>query len=217
MPNWPTWSKSDFACLGLRPHLMLKLQRKPQPSGDGPHNFADLFSTIVVENPEAHPWSGTSRLGRFSTGGRDRGDADDGMAENIDAEDGDEIEGQGLPAHLDIDPTDLFLNPDDKVIPGFADNDDLSQGGVGDDIAVGDDCFNPPEFDFDMVERPQEVGNVDIGYSRNSKFVDVKLVKRHLLDCITEQASSKQAARQDKISSSFQGLVNRTVDRMPRA
>lgn len=39
MPSWPTWSKYDFACLGLRPHLMLKLVRKPQPQGDGPHSF----------------------------------------------------------------------------------------------------------------------------------------------------------------------------------
>merc|ERR1712066_864300 len=56
MPSWPTWSKCDFACLGLRQHLMLKLVRKPQPDGDGPHSFADLFSTVVVENPEAFPW-----------------------------------------------------------------------------------------------------------------------------------------------------------------
>ncbi|CAK0893362.1 unnamed protein product [Prorocentrum cordatum] len=56
MPSWPTWSKCDFACLGLRPHLMLKLVKKPQPAGDGPHSFSDLFSTVVVENPDAYPW-----------------------------------------------------------------------------------------------------------------------------------------------------------------
>ena len=45
----------DFACLGLRPHLMLKLVRKPPPSSEGPHAFADLFSTVVVENNEVGP------------------------------------------------------------------------------------------------------------------------------------------------------------------
>merc|ERR1719491_1020633 len=45
MPSWPTWSKCDFASLGLRPHLMLKLVRK-NPPGDGPHSFSDLFSSV---------------------------------------------------------------------------------------------------------------------------------------------------------------------------
>mmetsp|Transcript_58230 Transcript_58230/g.138695 ORF Transcript_58230/g.138695 Transcript_58230/m.138695 type:complete len:244 (-) Transcript_58230:181-912(-) len=201
---------------------MLKLQKKPQPPGDGPHNFADLFSTIVVENPEAFPWNGPSRLsvgGRPSMRGGGSPGKQDGFGANMGDGDDDEIDAQGLPAHLDIDPQDLFLNADDKVVPGFAgEEDETSQGGgLGDDGALDDGGFNGPELDFDLVDRPQQVGNTDISYSRNSKFVDVKLVKRHLLDCISEEASSKQAARQPKIASSFQGLVNKTVDRMPKA
>ena len=54
LQTYPTQCrKVDFACLGLRPHLMLKLVKKPPPSGEGPHGFSDLFSTVVVENTEA--------------------------------------------------------------------------------------------------------------------------------------------------------------------
>lgn len=56
-PVWcleiPKSLQVDFACLGLRPHLMLKLVRKPPPPTDGPHAFSELFSTVVVENNEA--------------------------------------------------------------------------------------------------------------------------------------------------------------------
>merc|ERR1712226_1633537 len=115
MPSWPTWSKCDFACLGLRPHLMLKLVRKPPPEGEGPHGFSDLFSTVVVENPDAFPWLAMdSKIqdggddADFERAGKDFGD-----------DQGDEdFDGSGLPAHLDVDPQDLFLHPDDKVVPG---------------------------------------------------------------------------------------------------
>merc|ERR1719277_2281344 len=63
MPSWPTWSKCDFACLGLRPHLMLKLVKKQSPETVGPHSFSDLFSTVVVENPDAFPWLASEARG----------------------------------------------------------------------------------------------------------------------------------------------------------
>lgn len=207
MPSWQTWSKCDFACLGLRPHLMLKLVRKPPPPGEGPHAFSDLFSTVVVENPDAFPWlasEGRSDRRDFGDDGRgDRGHMDDM------AEDGDEFDGSGMPSHLDVDPQDLFLRPDDKVVPGG-------------DGEGGDDEF-APEVDFDLVDQPLTCGSTEIGYSRNSKFVDVKLVKKHLWDCISEDltgfaAEQEEAAGKKRLvaNPSFQELVRRTIRRMPK-
>jgi len=226
MPSWQTWSKCDFACLGLRPHLMLKLVRKSQPEGEGPHSFSDLFSTVVVENPEAFPWLAGSRASASSgrpddadddgRGARDTEFADDGADEDFDA--------NGLPPHLDVDPQELFLRPDDKVVPGMDQNGDF--GDLPD--AGGEDAFDAgfggafggeqdapfvPGLDFDLADRPQTVGSTDIGYSRNSKFVDVKLVKKHLWDCINEDI---EQAKPNKATSSFQGLVDRTVQKMPK-
>mmetsp|Transcript_67046 Transcript_67046/g.175808 ORF Transcript_67046/g.175808 Transcript_67046/m.175808 type:complete len:740 (-) Transcript_67046:247-2466(-) len=212
MPSWPTWTKCDFACLGLRPHLMLKLVKKPQPTGDGPHGFADLFSTVVVENPEAHPWLPSGAAGR---GG---GDDDDDVRMNLDAgfgeEGDDELDANGLPAHMDMNPEDLFLGPDDRVLPG-CDTDDLP-GGDADDPSFQ----LPGGFDFELAEQPNIVGSTEIGYSRNSKFVDVKLVKKHLWDCMSEDIEdAKLAIKSDKnnlVNTSFQALVNRTVSRLPK-
>eukprot|EP00490_Sorites_sp_Unknown_P014790 CAMPEP_0114640406 /NCGR_PEP_ID=MMETSP0191-20121206/1683_1 /TAXON_ID=126664 /ORGANISM="Sorites sp." /LENGTH=219 /DNA_ID=CAMNT_0001852331 /DNA_START=24 /DNA_END=679 /DNA_ORIENTATION=+ len=95
MPSWQTWSKVDFACLGLRPHLMLKLVRKPPPNTEGPHAFNELFSTVVVENNEAFPWLASEKSTR----------RDEDMEELGEEEDG------GLPAHLEVDPQELFLGP----------------------------------------------------------------------------------------------------------
>merc|ERR1712066_1215123 len=79
-----------------------------------------------------------------------------------------------------------------------------------DDVAFG------AGLDFDLVEAPTSVGNTDIGYSRNSKFVDVKLVKKHLWECIDEDIKnlSGEGAKTD---TSFQNLVTRTIHKMPRA
>jgi hypothetical protein len=208
MPSWPSWSKCDFACLGLRPHLMLKLVKKPQPPGEGPHNFGDLFSTAIVENPDAFPWlASEARAGGRFGGAGDRGGHDD-IARAGDASDDEDFDGNGLPAHLDADPYDLFLKADDKVIPGcdeedFAMNMD-DDGGFGNDMDLGG-----------LADEPS-VPDGQVGYSRNSKFVDVKLVKKHLWDCISEDISLvKEASGDDgQTSSSFQGLVHRMTRRM---
>lgn len=208
MPSWPTWSKCDFACLGLRPHLMLKLVRKPQPEGDGPHCFSDLFSTVVVENPDAFPWL----IGEARGNGRredDQNDTRDGEVDFGDDIGEEDFDGNGLPAHLDVDPQDLFLRPDDKVVPG-CDQEDLIEDNA-------DDTSFMPGVDFDLVDQPATVGNTDIGYSRNSKFVDVKLVKKHLWDCISEDIAAAKTMSQPKAASSFQNLVDRTVKRLPRS
>ncbi|CAJ1402133.1 unnamed protein product [Effrenium voratum] len=192
MPSWQTWSKVDFACLGLRPHLMLKLVRKPPPPNEGPHGFSDLFSTVVVENNEAFPWLASEKAAR-------RDDAEDELLGEENFED----DGSGLPAHLEVDPQELFLGPDDKVLPG-GDGDELGEDTAGDFMAG---------LDFELAEKPTSAENVDIGYSRNSKFVDVKLVKKHLWGCLEKdlgKAESKIASR------SFQSLVSRTVSAMPK-
>merc|ERR1712176_833297 len=50
------------------------------------------------------------------------------------------------------------------------------------------------------------------------KFVDVKLVKKHLWDCISEDIEDAKTYGEDKkLKSSFQELVRRTVRRMPKA
>lgn len=214
MPSWPTWSKCDFACLGLRPHLMLKLVKKPQPPGDGPHSFADLFSTVVVENPDAHPWF-PSAAGAAGRGGDD----DDDVRMDRDADFGDdagdeEFDSNGLPMHLDVDPQDLFLGPDDKVLPGC----DTESLPGGDAFPADDPSYQlPGGFDFDLVDQPTTVGSTEIGYSRNSKFVDVKLVKKHLWDCMSEDIEdAKMENKAKKQTTSFQDLVNRTVSRLPK-
>jgi len=209
MPSWQTWSKCDFACLGLRPHLMLKLVQKPPPPGEGPHGFSELFSTVVVENPEAFPW-----LASDSKSAR-RGDDDDefgaGAADHM-GDDGDEdYDASGLPAHLDVDPQELFLGPDDKVV----------QGCDGDDHDMGEDGFVADGLDFELAEAPTTAENIDIGYSRNSKFVDVKLVKKHLWNCIEQDISGleeqKGKTKDRQIANeSFQDLVKRTVSKMPK-
>lgn len=217
MPSWQTWSKCDFACLGLRPHLMLKLVRKPQPPGEGPHGFSDLFSTVVVENPEAFPWLAASEARASGGARRGRDDEDDGRYAAADqfGEDGgdDDFDGTGLPAHLDIDPQDLFLGPDDQVVTGVD-----GEGGHEDDGGYGAD------LDFELAEKPLVAENIDIGYSSNSKFVDVKLVKKHLWDCINQdilnatesKATDKKKTERIIANDSFQDLVSRTVRKMPK-
>merc|ERR1712060_49375 len=115
----------------------------------------------------------------------------------------DDFDAHGLPAHLDVDPQDLFLHPDDTVIPECDDmpEDNDFGGGMGD-------------MGLDFVNKPTTCGSTDIGYSRNSKFVDVKLVKKHLWDCISEDIA---AAKPKQSRSSFQGLVARTVRRLPKS
>jgi len=226
MPSWPTWSKCDFACLGLRPHLMLKLVRKPPPEGEGPFGFADLFSTVVVENPDAFPWLATDARGgaaawRNEGNEDDMGRADRDMEFGDDAADDEDFVGNGgLPAHLDVDPQELFLRPGDKVLPSAdQDQEDFAadMGGMG-DLGGDDDMAFAPGADFDLVEQPTTVGNTEVSYSRNSKFVDVKLVKKHLWDCISEDIEdAKESTPVKQANSSFQGLVDRTLRRLPKA
>jgi len=217
MPSWQTWSKCDFACLGLRPHLMLKLVRKPLPDGTQAHSFTDLFSTVVVENPDAFPWLASEGrgLGSFADKQTDDvgGRADRDTDFHDDAGD-DDFDGNGLPAHLDVDPQELFLQPDDKVVNG-GEEDDLLDNNNPNDYGFAPDL----DMDLDLADRPATVGSVDIAYSRNSKFVDVKLVKKHLWDCISDDIADVQSKQGEgaQTFSSFQDLVDRTVQRMPKA
>ncbi|CAE7228308.1 ncaph [Symbiodinium natans] len=210
MPSWQTWSKVDFACLGLRPHLMLKLVKKPPPSGEGPHGFSDLFSTVVVENTEAFPWLASSKPGRRADDGDEGFGIGDAAGEDV-AED---FDGSGLPAHLDVDPQELFLGPNDKVLPG-GDGDNL--GDVGMEDVSG--TFMEGGLDFELAEKPNSAESIDIAYSRNSKFVDVKLVKKHLWSCLEKDISGlkKGKAEADRMANdSFQDLISRTVSAMPK-
>uniref|UniRef100_A0A7S1WEU6 Condensin complex subunit 2 n=1 Tax=Alexandrium catenella TaxID=2925 RepID=A0A7S1WEU6_ALECA len=127
-----------------------------------------------------------------------------------------------MPPHLDVDPQELFLRPDDKVVPGLDQGGDFPDlpdagGDFGGAFGGAEDAPLMPGLDFDLADRPQTVGSVDIGYSRNSKFVDVKLVKQHLWDCISEDIEEARALPEpQKAASSFQGLVDRTVERLPK-
>merc|ERR1719330_920888 len=97
---------------------------------------------------------------------------------------------------------------------GFDDN---FNDGFNDGFAAAE---NPlvANLDFEMADAPTTVGNTEINYSRNSKFVDVKLVKKHLWDCISEDMEvAKKDPQVGQMSSSFQGLVDRTVKRLPKA
>jgi len=123
-------------------------------------------------------------------------------------EGGEDFDAHGLPSHLDVDPQDLFLHPDDTVIPEC---DDLPEPD-GDDFGFGGDGMN-----LDFVDKPNTVGSTDIGYSRNSKFVDVKLVKKHLWDCVSEDLATAKAANKEMMETSFQGLTTRICNRLPRS
>eukprot|EP00929_Paragymnodinium_shiwhaense_P017778 TRINITY_DN12751_c0_g1_i1.p1 TRINITY_DN12751_c0_g1~~TRINITY_DN12751_c0_g1_i1.p1 ORF type:complete len:769 (+),score=268.08 TRINITY_DN12751_c0_g1_i1:109-2415(+) len=203
MPSWPTWSKCDFACLGLRPHLMLKLVRKPQPPGDGPHSFSDLFSTVVVENPDAFPL--------LSSNNAD----DEGDTRRVagDDEDDEDFDANGIPVHMDVNPNDLFLRADDNVIPGCGEQDFAANlDGLDGDLAgdMGD-------LDFAIVEQQNTVSDAGISYSRNSKFVDVKLVKKNLWENINDDITGLKHNGKEQTESSFQQLIKRTMRKMPRS
>jgi len=207
MPTWPTWSKFDFASLGLRPHLMLKLVRK-NPPGDGPHSFSDLFSSVIVENPDAFPWHSKSASAHTGMAAEDEDMY--AKAEYVGEDDGEQdFDAHGLPAHLDVNPDELFLGPDDKVVPD-CEQEDFS-GGFDEDAGFGDN------LDFDLADRPATVGSTDIGYSRNSKFVDVKLVKKILLDLIQEDIANAKRTEMKEVIMGFQELVQRLVARMPKS
>jgi len=203
IPSLPTWSKCDFASLGLRPQMMLKLVRKPSPPGDGPHGFADQFDTVLVENPETFPW--------LATGGGSRpvwrDSADPVQGAQPDADD-DDFDRYGMPAHLDVNADDLFLRSDDNVIPGL--NDD------GIDMEPDmDGEFRVSDLREDSAEMPTSVNDVGIGYSRNSKFVDVKTVKKNLWDNMSADIERAVApSGSGKASTSFKKLCTRSVKRM---
>lgn len=186
---------------------MLKLVRKQQPPDEGPHAFSDLFSTVVVENPEAFPWlASDSKSGRRGVNEDDELGAHAGMEGfGDDGAGDDDFDGSGLPSHLDVDPQELFLGPDDNVVPG-CDGDE-------------DGAFLPDGLDFELAEAPETAESIDIGYSRNSKFVDVKLVKKHLWSCIEqdiEGLSSKKNKERQVANESFQNIVTRTISKMPK-
>lgn len=204
MPSWPTATKNNFTCLGLRHNLLLRLQKRPPPSTEGPHSFDELYSTVIIQNHEEYPWlAAASRRAH-----NNRGDDNDGIVcgehEMYLGEDGggDDME---LPAHLDVDPQDLFLHPDDTVIPEC----DVSE--AGDDIGL------TSGFDMDFVDKPATVGSTDIGYSRNSKFVDVKLVKKVLMECLDQDMADAKTENKETMEISFQALVRRCCDKLPKS
>jgi len=208
MPSWPTATKNNFTCLGLRHNLLLRLQKRPPPPTEGPHSFDELYSTVIIQNHEEYPWLAAASRRANSHRTDDNDDIVCGEHEMYLGEEGgaDDFDAHGLPAHLDVDPQDLFLHPDDTVIPEC---DDLPDG--GDDFGLASD------LGLDFVDKPNTVGATDIGYSRNSKFVDVKLVKKHLWDCISENLGAAKAQNKEQMETSFQGLVSRTIDRLPRS
>ena len=87
-------------------------------------------------------------------------------------------------------------------------------------VTVDEGYQMPGGFDFELAEQPNMVGSTEIGYSRNSKFVDVKLVKKHLWDCMSDDIEdAKMAGKADGkklVNTSFQDLVSRTVGRLPK-
>merc|ERR1719498_2231407 len=210
MPSWPTATKNNFTCLGLRHNLLLRLQKRPPPTTEGPHSFDELYSTVIIQNHEEYPWlaAASRRANSHRTDNDDDivcGDNEMYLGEEGGAED---FDAHGLPAHLDVDPQELFLRPDDTIIPECEDMPDMPDG---DDFGFGADG------DFDMVDKPTTVGSTDIGYSRNSKFVDVKLVKKHLWDCISEDLAAAKSANKALMEVSFQNLVTRCCSRLPRS
>jgi hypothetical protein len=207
MPSWPTATKNNFTCLGLRHNLLLRLQKRPPPSTEGPHSFDELYSTVIIQNHEEYPWLAAASRRANSHRTDDNDDIVCGEQEMFLGEEGgaDDFDAHGLPAHLDVDPQDLFLHPDDTVIPEC------------EDLPDGDDFGLSEGLGLDFVDKPSVVGSTDIGYSRNSKFVDVKLVKKHLWDCISEDLVSAKADNKELMETSFQGLISRMLDRLPRS
>jgi len=208
MPSWPTATKNNFTCLGLRHNLLLRLQKRPPPATEGPHSFDELYSTVVIQNHEEYPWLSAASRRANSHRTDDNDDIVCGEHEMYLGEEGgaDDFDAHGLPAHLDVDPQDLFLHPDDTVIPECDDMpEDNDFGGLDGGMGI------------DFVDKPASCGSTDIGYSRNSKFVDVKLVKKHLWDCISEDLVSAKADNKELMESSFQGLVTRTLGRLPKS
>jgi len=126
-----------------------------------------------------------------------------------------DFDGAGLPTHLDVDPQDLFLQPEDNVVPGCGNDGGADVDGYDND--AGFEAGFEPGADFGLVDAPVKVGDTQISYSRNSKFVDVKLVKKLLWDCISEDVGDAKAAGAQQAESSFQGLVNRTCKKMPKS
>jgi len=181
MPSWPTATKNNFTCLGLRHNLLLRLQKRPPPATEGPHSFDELYSTVVIQNHEEYPWLSAASRRANSNRNDDNDDIVCGEHEMYLGEDGaDEFPEAGLPAHLDFAPQDLFLHPDDNVIPEC------------DDMPEDNDFGMDNGLGFDLSDKPATCGSTDIGYSRNSKFVDVKLVKKHLWDCISEDLTLRR-------------------------
>jgi hypothetical protein len=210
MPSWPTATKNNFTCLGLRHNLLVRLVKKPPPPGEGPFSFDELYSTVLIQNHEEYPWLAAASRRANNSRGDENDDIVCGDHEMCLGEDGgvEDFDAHGLPAHLDVDPQDLFLQPNDTVIPE-CEQDDFGDG--DEDMGLG------PGFDFDLADKPTIVGSTDIGYSRNSKFVDVKLVKKHLWDCISEDLAEAKTANKEKMETSFQGLVTRCLSRLPRS
>jgi hypothetical protein len=207
MPSWPTATKNNFTCLGLRHNLLLRLQKRPPPATEGPHSFDELYSTVIIQNHEEYPWLAAASRRANSNHVDNNDDIVCGEHEMYLGEEGgaDDFDAHGLPAHLDVDPQDLFLHPDDTVIPECDDMPEDNDFGMGGGM------------DLDFVDKPSTCGSTDIGYSRNSKFVDVKLVKKHLWDCINDELVSAKAADKELMESSFQGLVTRTLGKLPKS
>merc|ERR1719409_1189260 len=133
MPSWPTATKNNFTCLGLRHNLLLRLQKRPPPPTEGPHSFDELYSTVIIQNHEEYPWLAAASRRANTHRSDDNDDIVCGENEMYLGEEGgaDDFDAHGLPAHLDVDPQDLFLHPDDTVIPEC---DDVPEMDAGDDM-----------------------------------------------------------------------------------
>jgi hypothetical protein len=165
---------------------------------------------VLIQNHEEYPWLAAANRRANNNRGDENDDIVCGEHEMYLGEDGgvEDFDAHGLPAHLDVDPQELFLQPNDTVIPE-CEADDMVGG--DEDMGMGSG------FDFDFVDKPTTVGNTEIGYSRNSKFVDVKLVKKHLWDCLSEDLAEAKANEKERMETSFQDVIDRMVSRLPRS
>ena len=141
---------------------------------------------------------------------------DDAGAEEV-------IDASGLPVHLDLDPQDLFVGPGDIVVPDIEEAEDAGheQGGQA-VVAVspGGSPGGPAAANGNSSANDLSLGTgtADAGQGIASKFVDVKRVKKHLWDCISDDLADARAMRRQSSDTeiSFQGLIDRTVKRLPR-
>ena len=105
-----------------------------------------------------------------------------------------------------------FDGEGDRMVRG-CDQDDLHVDGSADCFGLGTSLET--DLTCGLADQPTKVGSTDITYTRNSKYVDIKLLKKHLWDSISEEITDAKFEGKRVKSFSFQDLVQRTVRRMP--